>query len=139
MTDITRQEKSAGGSGASTGDGRQTAAGSLFSESILPRLAANNNSQRYKIDNDSTRPSADEVAFALDLHRPAGDRSLPARIQASEKQVDYLQSLRLRIGLERWNSAKMLLLIGTSGTHNLTKSEADKLIRVIKIATEAGR
>jgi hypothetical protein len=52
-------------------------------------------------------------------------------IRATQKQIDYLNRLRIAIGLPRWNAAKALLGINVPGTQTLSRSDASRLIEII--------
>lgn len=60
------------------------------------------------------------------------------RRPASPAQVRYLQALRLRVGLDRWNELKHDLGITTPGTHGLGMAEAAVLIESILAVLQDG-
>jgi hypothetical protein len=50
---------------------------------------------------------------------------------ATASQIGYLQVLRRRVGLDRWNETKANLGIDQPGTYGLTKHQAGKLIAAL--------
>lgn len=97
------------------------------------RQIVNNDNDIIHSPDSTVKPSrrkmpTDAAAFALDMYRPSNAPPL-----ATAKQQTYLASLRKTIGLPKWNAAKTLLGIETSGTHGLTKNEASNLISLINL------